>query len=197
MGDPHIEYRVGEQPLTRVRHQESRSSESLRGSAMTVTIEAASETSGSGQPKAEWRRLLDASVVSKSTNAIEQATTQGQSASSDMLTLQGARSNIRVRPPVMLAPRSARNRAFVASARWEGFVVEVFDTYFQGEVVDLITDERSTVEFELIEVTPHDLRLVEPGNLFYWSIGYETKEGGQRSRSSTLIFRRAGPNQNQ
>jgi hypothetical protein len=71
-------------------------------------------------------------------------------------------------------------------------VLELFDTYFVAEVIDLASEERSTVEFEKVEVAPQDLPLLAPGALFYWTIGYETKESGQRVRGSTLMFRRSG-----
>jgi hypothetical protein len=46
------------------------------------------------------------------------------------------------------------------------------------------------VEFDIEEVSPGDHCLVEPGSVFYWSIGYRTDPSGERSRSSVLVFRR-------
>lgn len=89
------------------------------------------------------------------------------------------------------APYESR-RSFMPTARWEGAVVEVFNSYFVGDVIDLDSGEQATVEFDLNEVSPSDLPLCEPGSLFYWTVGYESKESGQRTRSSSLFFRRAG-----
>ncbi len=88
--------------------------------------------------------------------------------------------------------RPVHNRQFVSLARWEGAVVEVFGTYFIAEVINLENDEQAMVEFELDAVSPADRGLCEPGGLFYWSVGYETKESGQRSRASVVRFRRLG-----
>ncbi len=71
-------------------------------------------------------------------------------------------------------------------------MLEVFSSYFEAEVLDLADGEAATVEFDLGEVAPHDVALCEPGALFYWTVGYETKESGQRSRSSVIMFRRSG-----
>ena len=94
--------------------------------------------------------------------------------------------------PRVAVPQIQRKRHFVALARWEGAVLERFDSYFVAEVIDLDTDERAIVEFDLTEVSEADRSLCEPGSLFYWSIGYDVKDSGQRSRASVLRFRRLG-----
>ncbi|MFC9809749.1 hypothetical protein [Streptomyces griseoaurantiacus] len=88
--------------------------------------------------------------------------------------------------------RRRDSKQFIALARWEGTVLERYETYFVAEVIDLNTDESATAEFDLRDVTPGDLHLCEPGGLFYWTIGYDVKEGGQRSRTSVIQFRRLG-----
>ncbi|MER5522555.1 hypothetical protein [Streptomyces sp. NPDC002763] len=88
--------------------------------------------------------------------------------------------------------RRRDSKQFIALARWEGTVLERYETYFVAEVIDLNTDESATAEFDLRDVTPGDLPLCEPGGLFYWTIGYDVKEGGQRSRTSVIQFRRLG-----
>lgn len=86
----------------------------------------------------------------------------------------------------------SRTSHFIRLNAWEGAVTERFDTYFDAEVVDLDTSERAMVEFDLDEIAEDDIQLCEPGALFYWSIGYEVKAGGQRSKSSVIRFRRLG-----
>lgn len=88
--------------------------------------------------------------------------------------------------------RRRDSKQFIALARWEGTVLERYETYFVAEVIDLNTNESATAEFDLRDVTPGDLPLCEPGGLFYWTIGYDVKEGGQRNRTSVLQFRRLG-----
>lgn len=94
--------------------------------------------------------------------------------------------------PLVQVPDRPHNRQFIPLARWEGAVVERFESYFVAEVIDLDSDERAIVEFDLQEISPSDLSLCEPGGLFYWTIGYDVKEGGQRSRASVVRFRRLG-----
>jgi hypothetical protein len=76
--------------------------------------------------------------------------------------------------------------------QWEGVVTEVYASYFAAEVIDLDTNERAIVEFDIGDVSPADRTLCDPGALFYWSIGYDVKRGGQQSRASVLWFRRLG-----
>ncbi|GAB2816848.1 hypothetical protein GCM10027073_55770 [Streptomyces chlorus] len=92
--------------------------------------------------------------------------------------------------PVARKARSARG--FISLARWEGSVLERCATYFVAELIDLENGERATAEFQLENVKPGDLALCEPGALFYWSVGYEVRENGQRVRASELRFRRVG-----
>lgn len=87
-------------------------------------------------------------------------------------------------------PQPLRNSQFKALASWEGAVLEVVDTHFVAEVIDLQTDERAIAEFEWSDISSSDRPLCEPGALFYWSVGYEIKESGQRSRASIIRFRR-------
>ncbi|MFF3376216.1 hypothetical protein ACFYXF_25085 [Streptomyces sp. NPDC002680] len=88
--------------------------------------------------------------------------------------------------------RRRDSKQFLPLARWEGTVIERYDSHFVAEVIDLDSDESATAEFDIIELTPGDIPLCEPGSLFYWTIGYDIKEGGQRSRVSVLRFRRLG-----
>jgi hypothetical protein len=69
------------------------------------------------------------------------------------------------------------SRGFEVRERWEGTVQEVFETYFAATTINLATDEAATVEIVLDDVNLDDRRLVEPGALFYWNIGYETLRG--------------------
>jgi len=88
--------------------------------------------------------------------------------------------------------RRPGSKQFIPLARWEGTVSERYETYFVAEVIDLDSSESATAEFNLSDLTPGDVQLCEPGALFYWTIGYDVKEGGQRSRTSVINFRRLG-----
>ena len=76
--------------------------------------------------------------------------------------------------------------------QWEGAVLEVGETTFTARLVDL-TGERPEEELELdkAELSDFDLDLLEPGAIFYWTIGYRRQlPRGARSRESLIRFRR-------
>lgn len=81
---------------------------------------------------------------------------------------------------------------FVALEKWEGCVVEVGKDSFTALLTDLrgaVADQEA--EFPILdEVSPEDIDLVQPGAVFYWTIGYHSKPGGTRSHSSEIRFRR-------
>lgn len=98
----------------------------------------------------------------------------------------------RVVPPV-LAPRDARDaHLFRRLQQWEGVVLRVGE---DGSFLARLTDQTSSgdleeAEFDSDDVPPADRDLLQPGAVFYWTIGYVDSAGGQRSRSSMLRFRR-------
>lgn len=79
---------------------------------------------------------------------------------------------------------------FITLARWEGVVTELFDSYFEAQVIDLVSEESATVQFDFADIADSDVPLCVPGALFYWSIGYDVRPGGQRLRGSVVMFRR-------
>lgn len=93
--------------------------------------------------------------------------------------------------PVALAPEiRIRQRAFISSRKWEGYVTEIYEDSFSARITDLseqYPDEE--VEIELRAVSEDDLHLVRTGAVFNWHIGYET-EHGTRKRVSIIRFRR-------
>jgi hypothetical protein len=74
---------------------------------------------------------------------------------------------------------------------WEG-VVEAIG---HDSIVARLHDRRrpgrpEEAEFPLSDIAEGDLGLVAVGATFYWTIGYLITPGGQRSRTSTIRFRR-------
>lgn len=150
------------------------------------------DSSAESNQDARWKKLRDVAVLGRSDSGGNSGV-QTLIGSREAVTSARTRDGVRLQNAVVLPPRRRSRRSFVATARWEGQVLERSLTYFLAEVVDLSDGAPSTAEFDLSEVAPHDVALCEPGALFYWTIGYETKESGQRSRSSVLMFRRSGP----
>lgn len=94
-------------------------------------------------------------------------------------------------PAVWSSSPKPKNEAFLALQRWEGVVSECRGETFLARLTDLTSGgPNEEVELLLDDIPHEDLPLVEPGAVFYWSIGYRDEATGQRSRVSTLRFRR-------
>ena len=91
---------------------------------------------------------------------------------------------IRITPP---EPRTN----FLTLQAWEGVVTSVNHHSFSVRLVDLTgnqPDEEADVDFE--DVSKDERSLVRIGAVFLLHVGYSTSEGGQRSRTAILRFRR-------
>jgi hypothetical protein len=112
------------------------------------------------------------------------------------------------RPEVKLAPHlytlprlipasnsvdtSARPREIlIALQSWEGDVLDVDDTSFVARLTD-VAGEHQDEEVKLLrdELSDFDLELLEPGAIFYWTIGYRQRVRGSRERVSRIRLRR-------
>lgn len=75
--------------------------------------------------------------------------------------------------------------------RWQGYILELNSDRFVAKLEDL-TKPGGTyeiLEFDLSDVSPDDLPLVQIGSIFYWSIG-SVMTNGQLKRQSILRFKR-------
>ncbi len=75
---------------------------------------------------------------------------------------------------------------------WEGTVTEVDEGGFVAVLSDM-TNPRNPdeqVSFYNTEISPDDLRLINPGATFYWVIGNERTVAGQVKNVSMVQFRR-------
>lgn len=92
---------------------------------------------------------------------------------------------------VYLREKISRRNEFVLMQKWEGVVLEIKKDSFIARLVDLM---RKGVEEEaellIDEVSSEDRKLIKPGVIFYWNIGYLDSLSGQRTRSSIIRFRR-------
>ncbi len=80
--------------------------------------------------------------------------------------------------------------SFKAIQKWEGYVIEVYEETFLARLIPILgegADQEAEIYIE--EVEPVDQVLIEPGAVFYWSIGYLDKPSG-RHRDSYIRFRR-------
>lgn len=75
---------------------------------------------------------------------------------------------------------------------YEGTVIELTKEGFFGQLrrVDNNDGSREQSEFTLNEVSDEDRALLAPGAVFYWTVGYQTTQSGQRKIESEVRFRR-------
>lgn len=85
----------------------------------------------------------------------------------------------------------SRVNRMVSLQKWEGYVLRVSKDSLWVRLIDLThqgADAEAEIPFE--EITPDDFKLIKPGAIFYYSIGYLVLYSGQRIRSSIIRFQR-------
>jgi hypothetical protein len=79
----------------------------------------------------------------------------------------------------------------IALQSWEGVVLDVDDTSFVARLIDVAGEhEDEEVKLSLDELSDFDLKLLEPGAILYWTIGYRQQVRGSRERVSRIRLRR-------
>ena len=79
---------------------------------------------------------------------------------------------------------------FKAIQKWEGKVISLSGDTFKATLSVLVGDKvDQEAEIYVEDVTPDERPYIEPGAVFYWSIGYLERPSGRR-RESVLRFRR-------
>jgi hypothetical protein len=90
-------------------------------------------------------------------------------------------------------PRSAQvPRRVQLLQQWEGVIRRIDSDSFEAEIYDLTEPSKPSefVELPLTEISEADRNLFMAANVFYWSIGYETRTGGQIVRISEIRLKR-------
>jgi hypothetical protein len=114
----------------------------------------------------------------------------GQNGASSLQNTAGIIRSLTV-PAILPPPMQIRPERFLTLAKWVGRVQRVSDETFVALVEDRLENRpEEEVEFARGEVSPVDEPLLVPGAVFYWSIGYRDRLGGQRTRVSVIRFRR-------
>jgi len=84
----------------------------------------------------------------------------------------------------------ARNQ-FVSLQKWQGVVIEINKDSFFAKLTDQIEKGVEEIaEISTDEVSDEDIKLMTPGAVFYWNIGYQISYQGQQTRVSIIRFRR-------
>lgn len=94
--------------------------------------------------------------------------------------------------PVIRLRSDVPPRRFEILQQWEGTVTSIEQDAFWADLRDLTVPSNPTeiVELPIDEVAISDRLLLQPGSVFYWSVGYETSSGGQIRRVSEIRLRR-------
>ena len=70
-------------------------------------------------------------------------------------------------------------------------MLEIGDSEFEARLIDTLGDEPEiTATFSFEDLSEDGLRLLKPGAVFYFNVGYSVSPSGQRSRVADLVFRR-------
>lgn len=83
-------------------------------------------------------------------------------------------------------------RSFKLLQEWFGTVADVNTKTFTAVISDRTNSDNSKefVELDLSEVPEDDIKILRPGSLFYWSVGYEDSPGIPRQRVSRIRLQR-------
>ena len=95
-------------------------------------------------------------------------------------------------------PPALHSVAMVALQEWEGYVLEIGEKEFSARLSDITAQSLVTrsewIETEeavipLSEISDGDLKLLRPGSIFRWVIGYEWSASRIKKRVSQIVFR--------
>ncbi len=146
-------------------------------------------TSSKGSESAE----SEGKIVSLPSLEHERPSAGTENIAKDSLTeFKGEPEKSRVRPLVREPGLKSPFRRFSVLQQYEGIIKEVKNDAFVAELSDLTagTELDEIMELPIEEISVGDRHLLVEGGVFYWSIGYETKIGGQISRVSEMRMRR-------
>lgn len=87
---------------------------------------------------------------------------------------------------------SPHQEVFQALQEWEGFVQNIDNDTFSARLLDITNKENPEEEgdFLIEDLRNDDIKMLKPGAVFSWVIGYVIKRDGTKRRSSDIVFRR-------
>ena len=168
-------------------HYHSDSTEILERWSTTANL-SATEVLAEQRQEHERAILPQAKILIRPLPQPTENSTPGGSTQKDQ-----ANDQPQVSPLIRLKTSHIPHRKFKVLQQFECAVTSIQGASFDAELSDL-TDPTKPIEFAtfpVTEVSPPDLSLLIPGCVFYWILGYETREGGQITRVSEIRFRRS------
>ena len=119
---------------------------------------------------------------------------EDDNATGERSTLSDSQSGFEAPPIPYIAPAvrlQEPRTSFRILQAWEGVVTAVAENSFAVRLIDLMSDmPEEEADVSLDEVSDDERQLVKVGAVFLLHVGYATSEGGQRSRTAILRFRR-------
>lgn len=83
---------------------------------------------------------------------------------------------------------------FKHTQNWVGHIIGINAKGFVARLEDLNNPGTFEVaDFDLEEVSQEDQKLISEGSIFYWSVGFAVRSGGQVIKESLLRFQRLPP----
>ena len=142
----------------------------------------------------EWNVAQRPFQVVSTPAADEDAVDEDANATEDLATLSDSQFGFEA-PPIPYIEPAVRlevpRTSFRILQAWEGVVTAVAEESFAVRLIDLMSDmPEEEAEISLDEVSDDERPLVKEGAVFLLHVGYATSEGGQRSRTAILRFRR-------
>jgi len=100
-------------------------------------------------------------------------------------------SRVQLGELVLSPPKTTPFREYSkAIQKWEGKVISLSGDTFRATLSPIVGDKlEQEAEIYVQDVTPDERSFIEPGAIFYWSIGYLERPSG-RVRESIIRFRR-------
>lgn len=88
--------------------------------------------------------------------------------------------------------RSPYVEVFQSLQEWEGVVLNISDSTFTARLVDVFDKDAPDEEADFLrqDLRNDDFKMLEPGAVFRWVVGYVIKKDGTKRRSSDIVFRR-------
>ncbi len=131
-------------------------------------------------------RLLDIAQDFPSDEAESDSTPKSRSRKTDRI--EKAISSL---PALQLKDNEATGQ-FIELQEWEGIVLDLHDETFSARLTDICNEENppEVGDFIISDLRNDDMKLLRPGAVFRWIIGYDVSRCGSKQRASQIVFRR-------
>jgi hypothetical protein len=143
--------------------------------------------------KMTWQRIIRREIVPTDTNSELPQSGTALRVPEEQPVQVPAIEELRPRSTSTLTGSLTVGEYFKAIKNWEGVVEEVGDKTFFATVRDAsnpVDNGNEQLEIEIEDVDEPDRELIVEGGIFYLTIGYNVRRGGQRIKGIQIVFRR-------